>query len=67
MTNLTANIQIGDFIEIPSWSVIGRVVSIGPAMYGDDSAVIVKLSQSSEGGEIHPYQIEDGQFKNWLQ
>ena len=67
MTNLTANIQIGDFIEITSWKTTGRVVSIEPAYYGEDSAIRVNIETSPEGNESHWYQIEDRQFNNWLQ
>ena len=64
MTNLTANIQIGDFIEIPYNHISGLVVCIHQSQCG--SAVKVTLETNPEGDTRQAW-IEDDDFINWLQ
>ena len=63
----TSKIQIGDFLEITAWKALGQVIAIGPATYGDDSALRIVLEEDPDGKLTHEYQLEDGQFINHLQ
>ena len=63
----TSEIQIGDFLTVTAWKTTGRVISIEPAQYGEDSAIRVQLEEDPNGKKVHWYQLEDGQFSNLLQ
>ena len=65
--NKTSEIKIGDFIEIPAWKTVGRVINKRDANYGDDSAVRIQLAEDPDELVVREYQLEDGQFINQYQ
>jgi hypothetical protein len=58
----TADINECDFIEIPTWKTTGLVVSVKPAMTGNDSAVEVVLETEPDDPSPRTFTLEDGQF-----
>lgn len=58
----TRKIELGEFIEIPAWNVIGVVIDIEPARYGSDYAqrVLVLTDPEDETGTW--FHLEPDQF-----
>lgn len=60
--SFTKDIQVGDYITIPAWSVEGMVSDTAYSEFGNDSAIKVAV-QESPTSTPKWYRLEDGQFE----
>lgn len=59
----TQDIQIGDFIEIPSWKMTGMIIEISNSLIGNDSDVMVKLQINPDKPRIKKMRLSNDEFK----
>ena len=67
MINPTDNqypIEIGDFIEVPSWSTCGQVQNVTGSMYGSSESCTVLIQEHPDqpAESWKSYRLEPGEY-----
>lgn len=61
------DIEIGDFLSIPAWNTIGRVVAIEDSRIGSDDSVTVTMETDPDGEHTSRFRLEPGEYENLYQ